>query len=103
MNPQSQAANSSLVEIGNGQCTEETEPLVDKENNVQEDKKKNRNYGLSSCFKRDKYDAEIDLQNVQPEKGEEVLGDKTETDIPAEEIMESNDIKNKEIGMSETQ
>lgn len=96
VNPQSQGTDSSLAEIGNGQCTEETEPLVDKEKNEQEDKKKNRNFGLSSCFKRDKYDAEIDLQNVQPEKGEEVLGDKTETDTPAEEIMESNDIKNKE-------
>ena len=97
MNPQSQAANSSLVEIGNGQCTEETEPLVDKENNVQEDKKKNRNYGLSSCFKRDKYDAEIELQNVKSEKSEEVLGDKTDTDTLAEETMRSNDINTTSI------
>jgi len=97
VNPQSQAANSTLVEIENRQCTEETEPLVDKEKNEQVDKKKNRNFGLSSCFKRDKYDSEIDLQYVQSEESEEVIGDKTETDTPAEETMESNDNKNKEM------
>jgi len=97
VNPQSQAANSTFVEIENRQCTEETEPLVDKEKNEQVDKKKNRNFGLSSCLKRDKYDSEIDLQYVQSEESEEVIGDKTETDTPAEKTMELNDNKNKEM------
>ena len=97
--PPSQVANSALVEMGNGQCSQEDEPLLVEERNEKERQKKNLN--LSSCFKRDKSDksdadadAEQELQSVHSEKSQEaeVLEDKTES--PAAETTESNDIKN---------
>jgi hypothetical protein len=95
--PPSQVANSALVEMGNGQCSQEDEPLLVEERNEKERQKKNLN--LSSCFKRDKSDqsdadAEQELQSVHSEKSQEaeVLEDKTES--TAAETTESNDIKN---------
>lgn len=58
--PQSQAANSTLVEMGNGQCSQEGDPLL-----VEERNEKKRSLDPLSCFKSDKADKSDAKQELQ--------------------------------------